>query len=25
VNRENVAKFRDKEFPNDPVGIADLT
>ena len=25
VNRENVAKFRDKPFPNDPVGIADLS
>jgi gluconate 2-dehydrogenase gamma chain len=25
VNRENVAKFRDKEFPNDPVGIADMS
>jgi gluconate 2-dehydrogenase gamma chain len=25
VNRENVAKFRDKEFPNDPVGIADIS
>jgi len=25
VNRENVAKYRDKAFPNDPVGIADLS
>ncbi len=25
VNRENVGKFRDKVFPNDPVGIADLS
>jgi gluconate 2-dehydrogenase gamma chain len=25
VNRENVAKYRDKPFPNDPVGIADLS
>ena len=25
VNRENVAKYRDKEFPTDPVGIADLS
>jgi gluconate 2-dehydrogenase gamma chain len=25
VNRENVAKFRDKEFPNEPVGMADLS
>jgi len=25
VNRENVAKFRDKPFPNEPVGIADLS
>jgi gluconate 2-dehydrogenase gamma chain len=25
VNRENVEKFRDKPFPTDPVGIADLS
>ncbi len=25
VNRENVAKFRDKPFPVDPAGIADLS
>lgn len=25
VNRENIAKFRDKVFPNTPVGIADLS
>jgi gluconate 2-dehydrogenase gamma chain len=25
VNRENVAKYRDKPFPTDPVGIADLS
>src|SRR5271169_3342904 len=25
VNRENVAKFRDKPFPTDPAGIADLS
>src|SRR5437764_7178218 len=25
VNRENIAKFRDKEFPHDPVGIADMS
>jgi gluconate 2-dehydrogenase gamma chain len=25
VNRENVAKFRDKAFPNEPVGMADLS
>lgn len=25
VHRENVAKFRDKKFPNDPVGIADMS
>ena len=25
VNRENVEKFRDKPFPNDPVGISDLS
>jgi gluconate 2-dehydrogenase gamma chain len=25
VNRENVAKYRDKEFPNDPVGMADMS
>src|SRR5215467_14032824 len=24
VNRENIAKFRDKVFPHEPVGIADL-
>ncbi len=25
VNRENIAKYRDKVFPHDPVGIADLS
>jgi gluconate 2-dehydrogenase gamma chain len=25
VNRENVAKFRDKPFPNEPVSMADLS
>ncbi len=25
VNRENVAKYRDKAFPTDPMGIADLS
>jgi len=25
VHRENVEKFRDKPFPNDPVGIADMS
>jgi gluconate 2-dehydrogenase gamma chain len=25
VNRENVQKFRDKKFPADPVGIADMS
>lgn len=25
VNRENIAKYRDKPFPTDPVGIADLS
>jgi gluconate 2-dehydrogenase gamma chain len=25
VNRENVAKYRDKPFPTDPVGIADMS
>ena len=25
VNRENVEKFRDKPFPTDPVGIADMS
>jgi gluconate 2-dehydrogenase gamma chain len=25
VNRENVEKFRDKPFPTDPMGIADLS
>jgi gluconate 2-dehydrogenase gamma chain len=25
VNRENVAKYRDKPFPTDPMGIADLS
>ena len=25
VNRENVERFRDKPFPNDPVGISDLS
>ena len=25
VNRENVERFRDKLFPNDPVGISDLS
>jgi hypothetical protein len=25
VNRENVEKFRDKPFPTDPAGIADLS
>jgi gluconate 2-dehydrogenase gamma chain len=25
VNRENVAKFRDKPFPNEPVSMADMT
>src|SRR6266545_4372914 len=24
VNRENIVKFRDKPFPNDPVSIADM-
>ncbi len=25
VNRENVEKFRDKKFPADPIGIADMS
>ena len=25
VNRENIAKFRDKAFPNEPVGMADMS
>ena len=25
VNRENVEKYRDKPFPTDPVGIADMS
>jgi gluconate 2-dehydrogenase gamma chain len=25
VNRENVEKFRDRKFPSDPVGIADMS
>jgi len=25
VHRENVAKFRDKKFPTDPLSIADLS
>ena len=25
VNRENVEKYRDKPFPADPVGIADMS
>ena len=25
VHRENVERFRDKEFPNNPVGIADMS
>ena len=25
VHRENVEKFKDKKFPNDPVGIADMS
>jgi gluconate 2-dehydrogenase gamma chain len=25
VNRENVAKYRDKEFPHDPVSITDIS
>jgi len=25
VHRENVEKYRDKKFPNDPVGIADMS
>jgi gluconate 2-dehydrogenase gamma chain len=25
VNRENIAKYRDKVFPHEPVGIADLS
>jgi gluconate 2-dehydrogenase gamma chain len=25
VNRENVKKFRDRKFPSDPVGIADMS
>jgi gluconate 2-dehydrogenase gamma chain len=25
VNRENVQKFRDKKFPADPIGIADMS
>jgi gluconate 2-dehydrogenase gamma chain len=25
VHRENVAKYRDKKFPSDPVGIADMS
>jgi gluconate 2-dehydrogenase gamma chain len=25
VHRENVAKYRDKKFPNDPVSIADMS
>ncbi len=25
VNRENIAKFRDKVFPHEPLGIADLS
>ena len=25
LNRENIEKFRDKPFPNDPVGIADMS
>jgi gluconate 2-dehydrogenase gamma chain len=25
VNRENIAKYRDKAFPSDPMGIADLS
>jgi len=25
VHRENVERFRDKEFPNNPLGIADMS
>jgi gluconate 2-dehydrogenase gamma chain len=25
VNRENVARFRDRKFTNHPVGIADMS
>ena len=25
VNRENVEKFRDRKFPSDPIGIADMS
>jgi len=25
VHRENIVKYRDKKFPADPVGIADMS
>jgi len=25
VHRENVERYRDKEFPNNPLGIADMS
>ncbi len=25
VHRDNIEKYRDKEFPTDPVGIADMS